>query len=207
MPYTAATVPDNVPKKYAAQFAEVWNSSYKAAKADKKSDADAEASAFAQAHGVINKSKAKDARDVSADGPGFGPTEKKNEDGGQVSDPQMTMRAYSLSELWAEACKRWPESMKRYSEDQPRDPDGKFGSGSGEKTLGQLKDEYDHIADINAGLKPGTKDEAKERELAKKINEVQGKKYDETFKLHHETYGKSKEESKQIALKESGLRS
>ena len=92
MPYTAATVPDNVPKKYAAQFAEVWNSSYKAAKADKKSDADAEASAFAQAHGVINKSKAKDARDVSADGPGFGPTEKKNEDGGQVSDPQQSLR-------------------------------------------------------------------------------------------------------------------
>ncbi len=36
--------------------------------------------------------------------------------------------------------------------------------------------------------------------------EAAGKKYDELFKLHYETYGKSKEEAKQIALKESGLR-
>ena len=60
---------------------------------------------------------------------------------------------------------------QRYSEDQPRDADGKFGSGGGEKTLGKLKDEYDHVADINAGLKPGTKDEAKEKELAQQIKE------------------------------------
>lgn len=114
MPYTADTVPDNVPKKYAAQFAEVWNSVYAAAKADKKSDADAESWAFMNAHGVVSKHKAADAkkRDVSSDGPGFSASaagEKKSEDGGQVSDPTASLR---------------------FSEDQPRDPDGKFASGS-----------------------------------------------------------------------------
>jgi hypothetical protein len=89
MPYTADTVPAGVPKEHAAQFAEVWNSVYKAAKDDKMSDSDAEAKAFAQAHSVINKAKK---RDVSSDGPGFGPTEKKGEDGGAVSDPQQTLR-------------------------------------------------------------------------------------------------------------------
>jgi len=99
-----------VPKKYAAQFSEVWNSVYAANLKSGMSKADAEANAFTQSHGVINKQKAKDARDVSSDGPGFSaPADKASEDGGQVSDPQMSLRG---------------------SEDQPRDPDGKFASGS-----------------------------------------------------------------------------
>jgi uncharacterized protein len=112
MPYkNVSEVPSNVPEAYKKQFMEVWNSAYAAAKADKKSDADAEAWAFQNAHGVVNKHKEKDAkkRDVSSDGPGFGPVEKKGEDGGQVSDPQQLLR---------------------YSEDQARDPNGKFASGS-----------------------------------------------------------------------------
>ncbi len=108
MPYTPSTVPDNVPKKYAAQFSEVWNSAYAAAIADKKSPAQAEETAFAQAHGVILKAKQKDERDVSSDGPGFGPTETKSEDGGQVSDPQQSLRGKKGK--------------------QPRDKKGRFGS-------------------------------------------------------------------------------
>jgi hypothetical protein len=108
MPYTPSTVPDNVPKKYAAQFSEVWNSAYAAAIADKKSPAQAEETAFAQAHGVILKAKQKDERDVSSDGPGFGPTETKSEDGGQVSDPQQSLRGKK--------------------DKQPRDKKGRFGS-------------------------------------------------------------------------------
>jgi len=113
VPYSKPSdVPDNVPAKHKAQFMEVWNSAYKAAKDDKKSDADAEAWAFQNAWGVIKKSKEKD-RDVSSDGPGFGPVEKTSEDGGQVSCPQGD----AISNL-------------RFSEDQPRDPNGKFASGS-----------------------------------------------------------------------------
>ena len=107
MPYTPSTVPDNVPKKYAAQFSEVWNSAYAAAIADKKSPAQAEETAFAQAHGVILKAKQKDDRAITLqDGPGFG---RDSSGGGQVADPTQSMR---------------------YSEDQPRDEHGKFGSGS-----------------------------------------------------------------------------
>ena len=107
MPYTPSTVPDNVPKKYAAQFSEVWNSAYAAAIADKKSPAQAEETAFAQAHGVILKAKQKDDRAITLqDGPGFG---RDSSGGGQVADPTQSMR---------------------YSDDQPRDEHGKFGAGS-----------------------------------------------------------------------------
>jgi hypothetical protein len=124
MPYSKPSdVPDNVPVKYKPQFMEVWNSAYAAAIADKKSPAQAEETAFAQAHGVILKAKKKDERDVSADGPGFGPAEKKSEDGGQVSDPQQTLR---------------------YSEDQARTPDGKFGSGT-------TSDVHEHESVVQTG--------------------------------------------------------
>src|SRR5208283_1707039 len=53
-------------------------------------NADAESKAFAQAHSVINDAKKK--RDATMSDPGFGPVEKKTEDGGQVSDPQQTLR-------------------------------------------------------------------------------------------------------------------
>jgi hypothetical protein len=124
VPYKSISeLPGNVPKAYAKQFLEVFNSAYAAAKADNKSDSDAEAWAFMNAHGVINKAKAKD-RDLSAlNGPGFGPTEKSSEDGGQVSDAQTTLRV--LEDEWKAAC-----ITLRFADDQPRDPDGKFASGS-----------------------------------------------------------------------------
>ncbi len=180
MPYTPSTVPDNVPKKYAAQFSEVWNSAYAAAIADKKSPAQAEETAFAQAHGVILKAKQKDERDVSSDGPGFGPTETKSEDGGQVSDPQQSLRGkkdkqprdkkgrfgsdkyvntfkkgdrlsdgkrsvtlldYTTSRATVRHDDGETEQVEsielRYSEDQPRDEHGKFGSGGNVKENGR----------------------------------------------------------------------
>jgi cation transport regulator ChaB len=58
MPYSKPSdVPDAVPKDKKAQFMEVWNSAYKKAKDDGKSDDAAEKSAFAQAWGVIGKEK------------------------------------------------------------------------------------------------------------------------------------------------------
>ena len=95
MPYAKTSeLPSNVPVAHAKQFLEVFNSAWKAAKDDKKSDAQAEETSFAQAWGVITKAGAKPKdRDVSSDGPGFGPVEKVSEDGGQVSDPQMSLRA------------------------------------------------------------------------------------------------------------------
>jgi hypothetical protein len=51
-----AAPPDNImalPAKKRRQWCEVWNSAYDAAKADGKSDADAEAAAFKQANGVV----------------------------------------------------------------------------------------------------------------------------------------------------------
>lgn len=50
-------VPENVPAAHKAQFMEVFNSAHAAAKKDGKSDKDADASAFAQAWGVINKAR------------------------------------------------------------------------------------------------------------------------------------------------------
>jgi|SRR5271166_92745 len=107
MPYSKASeVPDNVPETYKKQFMEVWNDVYATNLKSGMSTADAEANAFKQSHGVINKQKAKDKRDVAVDGPGFGGVVKASEDGGQVSDPTMSLR------------------------DQARDPDGKFASGT-----------------------------------------------------------------------------
>jgi HK97 family phage prohead protease len=52
-------LPDNVPAAHKKQFLEVFNSAHAKAKKDGKSDKDAEASAFAQAWGVINKAEKK----------------------------------------------------------------------------------------------------------------------------------------------------
>src|ERR1039458_5622929 len=125
MPFAKpSAVPDNVPAAHRPQFMEVFNSAWKAAKDDKKSDAQADETSFAQAWGVITKAGAKPkGRDVSSDGPGLGPVEKKGEDGGQLSDPQQTLRALE-------------EEVKaafitlRFAADQPREPDGKFAAGS-----------------------------------------------------------------------------
>lgn len=58
MPYASVSeVPDYVPEEFRKQWLEVWNSAHKKAKEDGKSDKDAEASAFAQANGVIKKLK------------------------------------------------------------------------------------------------------------------------------------------------------
>ena len=157
MPFNSPSdVPDNVPVKYRPQFAEVWNSVYAAAIADKKSPAQAEESAFAQAHGVINKQKAKDERDVSSDGPGFGPV-RDGQPGGQVADPEMTLRmrrvaALMLGEEW------------RFAEDQLRGPDGKFASNAGENahtTEEHLKAQSEHIGKAREALKAGDHDTAK----------------------------------------------
>ena len=156
MPFNSPSdVPDNVPVKYRPQFAEVWNSVYAAAIADKKSPAQAEESAFAQAHGVINKQKAKDERDVSSDGPGFGPV-RDGQPGGQVADPEMTLRmrrvaALMLGEEW------------RFAEDQLRGPDGKFASNAGENahtTEEHLKAQSEHIGKAREALKAGDHDTA-----------------------------------------------
>jgi len=142
VPYkNVSELPSNVPAKYAKQFLEVWNSVYASAKEDKKSDADAEATAFTQSWGVINKQKEKDKRDVAVDGPGFsaGVAEKKNEDGGQVSDPTMSLR---------------------FSEDQARDPDGKFASGTStsHKPDEQAKSKGTERVKDNQGRAPGVVD-------------------------------------------------
>jgi uncharacterized protein len=50
-------IPDYIPKAKAKQWMEVWNSAYKAAKKDGKSDKDAETLAFKEANGVIKKGK------------------------------------------------------------------------------------------------------------------------------------------------------
>src|SRR5438034_9249362 len=56
MPYSnVSEVPDYVPKDKKKQWMEVWNSAHKAAKKKGMSDKDAEASAFAQANGVVKK--------------------------------------------------------------------------------------------------------------------------------------------------------
>jgi phage I-like protein len=56
MPYSnVAEVPDSVPAEFRKQWLEVWNSAFKRARAEGKSQKDAEASAFAQANGVIKK--------------------------------------------------------------------------------------------------------------------------------------------------------
>ena len=155
MPYTPSTVPDNVPKKYAAQFSEVWNSAYAAAIADKKSPAQAEETAFAQAHGVILKAKQKDDRAITLqDGPGFG---RDSSGGGQAADPEMTLRmrrvaALMLGEEW------------RFAEDQLRGPDGKFASNAGENahtTEEHLKAQSEHIGKAREALKAGDHDTAK----------------------------------------------
>jgi hypothetical protein len=92
MPYAKPSdVPSNVPEAYKAQFMEVFNSVHAAALQDKKSPAQADEKSFAQAYSVINNAK-NAARDVSADGPGFGPVEKKFTDGGQAEDPTQPLR-------------------------------------------------------------------------------------------------------------------
>lgn len=54
MPYTKASdAPSHVPESKKAQWVKVWNSVYKQAKADGKSDKTAEGEAFKQANGVI----------------------------------------------------------------------------------------------------------------------------------------------------------
>jgi HK97 family phage prohead protease len=91
MPYAKVSeLPSNVPAEHAKQFLEVFNSVHAAALADKKSPAQADEKAFAQAWSVINKAKTD--RDATMSDPGFGPVEKKNEDGGQVSDPTQSLR-------------------------------------------------------------------------------------------------------------------
>jgi hypothetical protein len=56
MPYSnVSEVPDSVPAEFKKQWLEVWNSAYAAAKKDGQSNKDAEASAFAQANGVMKK--------------------------------------------------------------------------------------------------------------------------------------------------------
>lgn len=60
MPYTPATVPDYVPKAKAAQWANVWNSTYKRCMAGKTrvtnpTDKKCETFAFQNANGVIKK--------------------------------------------------------------------------------------------------------------------------------------------------------
>ena len=59
MPYKedGSDAPDYVKKGAEKQWAAVWNSVYAAAKKDKKSDDEAESSAYAQATGVANKPK------------------------------------------------------------------------------------------------------------------------------------------------------
>ena len=151
-------VPDNVPVKYRPQFMEVWNSVYAAAIADKKSPAQAEEDAFKQAHGVINKQKAKDERDVSSDGPGFGPV-RDGQPGGQVADPTQSMR---------------------YSDDQPRDEHGKFGSGNG-NTVAEKQSAVDaasakHTEAINSGKEHDIAAAAAAHQQA--LNELQGAKHD-----------------------------
>jgi cation transport regulator ChaB len=64
MPFTASTIPDSVKKatsdpKRRRQFADAWNSAYKAAKADGMSDSDAEARAFQVAWAAIKKADVK----------------------------------------------------------------------------------------------------------------------------------------------------
>jgi len=163
MPYAKASdVPDNVPAAHKAQFMEVFNSAHAAALKDKKSPDQAYESAFAQAWGVIQKAKQKD-RDVSSDGPGFSGTEKSSEDGGQVSDPQMSLRA--LEEEVAAAF-----ITLRFAADQPRDPDGKFAAGStGEDahdTEGHLKAAADHTTLAKQEMAKGDKEHMKLHEAA-----------------------------------------
>jgi cation transport regulator ChaB len=165
MPYAKTSeLPSNVPVAHAKQFLEVFNSAWKAAKDDKKSDAQAEETSFAQAWGVITKAGAKPKdRDVSSDGPGFGPVEKVSEDGGQVSDPQMSLRA--LEEEVAAAF-----ITLRFAADQPRDPDGKFAAGStGEDahdTEGHLKAAADHTTLAKQEMAKGDKEHMKLHEAA-----------------------------------------
>ena len=165
MPYKSVSeLPSNVPAAHAKQFLEVFNSAWKAAKDDKKSDAQAEETSFAQAWGVITKAGAKPKdRDVSQDGPGFGPVEKGSEDGGQVSDPQMSLRA--LEEEVAAAF-----ITLRFAADQPRDPDGKFAAGStGEDahdTEGHLKAAADHTTLAKQEMAKGDKEHMKLHEAA-----------------------------------------
>jgi len=165
MPYKSVSeLPSNVPAAHAKQFLEVFNSAWKAAKDDKKSDAQAEETSFAQAWGVITKAGAKPKdRDVSQDGPGFGPVEKGSEDGGQVSDPQMSLRA--LEEEVAAAF-----ITLRFAADQPRDPDGKFAAGStGEDahdTEGHLKAAADHTTLAKQEMARGDKEHSKMHEAA-----------------------------------------
>ena len=56
MPYTSVSqVPSRVPKAKRKQWMDIWNSVYKKAKDDGKSDSEAESLAFAEANGVIKK--------------------------------------------------------------------------------------------------------------------------------------------------------
>ena len=162
MPFAKpSAVPDNVPAAHRPQFMEVFNSAWKAAKDDKKSDAQADETSFAQAWGVITKAGAKPKRDVSSDGPGFGPVEKK--DGGQAADPTQSLRA--LEEEVAAAF-----ITLRFAADQPREPDGKFAAGStGEDahdTEGHLKAAADHTTLAKQEMAKGDKEHMKLHEAA-----------------------------------------
>ena len=57
MPYTEKDAPDYIAKGDAPQWAAIWNSVYDAAIKNGQSEKEAESSAFAQATGVVNKSK------------------------------------------------------------------------------------------------------------------------------------------------------
>jgi HK97 family phage prohead protease len=60
MPYSKPSdAPDSVPKSKKGQWVEVWNSVYKKAKADGKSDKEAEGEAFKQANGVVKSDERK----------------------------------------------------------------------------------------------------------------------------------------------------
>lgn len=66
MPYTAKDAPDYIAKDDAAQWAAIWNSAYAAAIKDGKTEKEAESSAFAQATGVVNKSKREEREPIPA---------------------------------------------------------------------------------------------------------------------------------------------
>ena len=62
MPYASASdAPSYVPKSKRAQWVAVWNSAYRKAKSEGKSDKEAESSAFAQANGVTHPKSSKSA--------------------------------------------------------------------------------------------------------------------------------------------------
>jgi len=88
---TAADAPDHVPADKKKQWVDVWNSAYKKAKKDGKSDADAEGSAFAQANGVAKRDDAADVSDPDSDSydpedPNYDPSLDETDGEGRASE-------------------------------------------------------------------------------------------------------------------------